>query len=710
MDFFQAQDDARRRTRVLIALFAAAVAAIVVGVYVVVLLAAGIGIRFEPRLFAGVAGAVLLLVGGGSAYRTMQLRQGGPVVAALLGGQPVNPATDDPAERRLLNVVEEMAIASGVPVPAIYVLPGEEGINAFAAGYGVHDAAVAVTRGALKHLTRDELQGVIAHEFSHILNGDMRLNIRLIGLLHGLLLLALIGRVLLRSGGRSRSRRKEKGGAVQIAIIGLGLLVLGYIGVFFGKLIKAAASRQREYLADAAAVQFTRNPDGIAGALKKIGALGAGSRIVHPRAEELSHLYFASGLTSSFAGLFATHPPLVERIRRIDPTFDGNFEGVFEAAAAREALEAGLREGRRETAARHSVPGRRTPGALLADTLLAGAEAGGAGGASVAGASGTTGTAGEARGAAGVPPGPRVAGAAAGLAARLAADGLVAGIGAPAPEHLDIARGLIDSLPAPLHAAAHSTEDAPALVFALLLAPADEVGVEQRETVRGFGGDELLAKVDALLPPVREAGPGARLPLLDLALPALRGLEPERAVALGRAVRASILADGGIHPLEFAIYRILSRQLGGARARASASARAVHSVTALREECAVVLSALAYAGARDDADAEASYTEAGRSLPAEARVPGIRTRDEAGLAAVDRALERLARGSPGVRRRVLLACSRAIVRDRVVTIDEVELFRAVAEALDCPVPPWLAVPTPEAAPVDPHAGTPMQQA
>ncbi|HEY8470054.1 MAG TPA: M48 family metalloprotease, partial [Longimicrobiales bacterium] len=186
MDFFRAQDDARRRTRVLIALFAAAVAAIVVGVYVVVLLAAGIGIRLEPRLFAGVAGAVLLLVGGGSAYRTMQLRQGGPVVAALLGGQPVNPATDDPAERRLLNVVEEMAIASGVPVPAIYVLPGEEGINAFAAGYGVHDAAVAVTRGALKHLTRDELQGVIAHEFSHILNGDMRLNIRLIGLLHGL--------------------------------------------------------------------------------------------------------------------------------------------------------------------------------------------------------------------------------------------------------------------------------------------------------------------------------------------------------------------------------------------------------------------------------------------------------------------------------------------------------------------------------------------
>src|SRR5690606_28971990 len=290
-------------------------------------------------------------------------RQGGSVVAGLLGGLPVNPATDDPDERRLVNVVEEMAIASGVPVPAIYVLPGEESINAFAAGYGVHDAAVAVTRGALKHLTRDELQGVIAHEFSHILNGDMRLNIRLIGLLHGLLLLALIGRVLLRSGGRSRGRRKEKGGSVQVALIGLGLVLLGYIGVFFGKLIKAAASRQREYLADAAAVQFTRNPEGIAGALKKIGALGAGSRIVHPRAEELSHLYFASGLRSSFAGLFATHPPLVERIRRIDPSFSGDFEGVFEAAAAREALAAGPQEAQHGTAARHGAPAR-TPGVL----------------------------------------------------------------------------------------------------------------------------------------------------------------------------------------------------------------------------------------------------------------------------------------------------------------------------------------------------------
>src|SRR5690606_1829149 len=223
----------------------------------------------------------------------------------------------------------------------IFVLP-EESINAFAAGYGIHDAAVAVTQGALRHLTRDELQGVIAHEFSHILNGDMRLNIRLIGLLHGLLLLALIGRVLLRSGssGSSSRRGKKGGGAAQIAVVGLALVILGYIGVLFGKLIKAAASRQREFLADAAAVQFTRNPEGIAGALKKIGALGSGSRIRHPRAEELSPLYFASGLKSNLAGMFATHPPLDERIRRIDPSFDGSYEGVLRRPAPQRALAA----------------------------------------------------------------------------------------------------------------------------------------------------------------------------------------------------------------------------------------------------------------------------------------------------------------------------------------------------------------------------------
>jgi len=658
MDFFQAQDDARQRTRVLIALFAAAIVAITVSVYTVVVLVVGMGLRFVPEVFLAVAAGVALVVGGGSTFRTLQLRQGGPSVAAMLGGRAVDPATTDPGERRLLNVVEEMSIASGVPVPAVFVLP-EEGINAFAAGYGLHDAAVAVTEGALRHLTRDELQGVVAHEFSHILNGDMRLNIRLIGLLHGLLLLALIGRVLVRSGTRSSSGRGKKGaGSAHTLLIGLALVVLGYIGVLFGKLIKAAASRQREFLADAAAVQFTRNPEGIAGALKKIGALGAGSRIRHPRAEELSHLYFASGLKSSFAGLFATHPPLEERIRRIDPSFDGSYEGVLESAALeRETPERAAQE--RKAAVPRAEP--RTPLDAMWSPVDRGA--------------------------------------------------LIASIGAMASELLSVARGFVDGLPAELRAAVHSPDDAPAVVFALLLTAESDADVagKQRGAVLDFGGDAMAARVDALVPLVRKAGPRARLPLLDMALPALRLLEPDRSAALGRAVRALILADGSIKPLEFAVYRTLARELGGARERAAAGAKTIHSLAALRDDCAVVLSALAYAGARDEADAHASFDHAVKSLPSGVGELRILPAAEAGLDAVDRALERLARGSPGVRRRFLVAAGNAIGRDRVLTSDEVELFRAVAEALDCPVPPALAAPTPEPVP-PPSAGAPMQQA
>jgi Zn-dependent protease with chaperone function len=323
MDFFEAQDSARTRTRTLVVLFVAAVAAIIVTVYLLIHATVGPGPagRLDPLLLAAVATGTILLVAGGSTARTMQLRQGGGRVAELLGGRLVQSNTIDEHERRLVNVVEEMAIASGTPVPAIYVLDDERGINAFAAGYTFDDAAVAVTRGTLENLTRTELQGVIAHEFSHILNGDMRLNIRLIGLLYGILLLAIIGRGMLYAG--RGGRRGRSGGDGKVALIGIGLVAVGYIGVFFGRLIQAAVSRQREYLADAAAVQFTRAPEGIAGALKKIGEAAGGSRIENHHAAEASHLFFANGVSRGFTALMATHPPLTDRIRRIDPRSRG---------------------------------------------------------------------------------------------------------------------------------------------------------------------------------------------------------------------------------------------------------------------------------------------------------------------------------------------------------------------------------------------------
>ena len=331
MDFFGEQDSARRNTRWLVVLFLLAVVTIIVTLYLVLVgimafsashQTSGSIAFWQPDQFLIVAISVSTVILFSSLYKVMQLSNGGGAqVAESLDGRLVTRATDDKLERRLLNVVDEMAIASGIPVPKVYVLDHESGINAFAAGTTTGNAVVAVTRGTLEQLSRDELQGVIGHEFSHIFNGDMRLNIRLIGVLHGILMLALIGRVILRGGSRghrvSSSNKKGGGGIILFA---LALVVIGYIGVFFGRLIKAAVSRQREFLADASAVQFTRNPSGIAGALKKIAGIGA-TRIRHPDAESASHMFFGNGI-DNFMSLLATHPPVEERISRLDPYFE----------------------------------------------------------------------------------------------------------------------------------------------------------------------------------------------------------------------------------------------------------------------------------------------------------------------------------------------------------------------------------------------------
>ncbi len=329
MDFFNTQEQSRRTTRRLMILFGLAVITIVIAVTLVggFLLGAFQSYDDGSRLvqvqpdwtsLALVAFGTGLFIGLASLYRTARLRQGGGAVARALGGTEIASDTSDPLRRRLINVVEEMSIASGVPVPEIFVLEREPGINAFAAGFNPNDAAIAVTQGTLEHLSRDELQGVVGHEFSHILNGDMRINMRLIGVLYGILVLSLIGRLLLR-GGRfaSVSRRRGNGGA-PLVILGLALAVIGSIGVLFGRLIKAGVSRQREYLADASAVQFTRDPSGLAGALKKIG--GFGSNLDATDGEEVAHMLFSRG-ANAFRGWFATHPPLEQRIRALDPQF-----------------------------------------------------------------------------------------------------------------------------------------------------------------------------------------------------------------------------------------------------------------------------------------------------------------------------------------------------------------------------------------------------
>lgn len=334
MNFFAHQDQARSNTRKLVFLFICAVITLIV---VTSLLVIGVLTYIETqnevsinadvlgsKIFFQVSLIVIFVIGLGTLIRLAQLRGGGKVVAEAMGGRLLNTNTRDADERKILNVVEEMAIASGTPVPPVYLME-DESINAFAAGYRPRDAVIGITRGCIRELTRDELQGVVAHEFSHIFNGDMRLNIRLMGLLYGIMVIGLIGYHILRGTRyRSSSSRSGKGnGAGAILMLGLGLMVIGYGGTFFGNLIKAGVSRQREFLADASAVQYTRNPEGIGGALKKIGGYIHGTEIKSRDASEISHMMFCNGLKSSFSGLFATHPPLSERIKRIDGRWAG---------------------------------------------------------------------------------------------------------------------------------------------------------------------------------------------------------------------------------------------------------------------------------------------------------------------------------------------------------------------------------------------------
>jgi Zn-dependent protease with chaperone function len=642
MNFFEAQDSARARSRTLVGLFIAAVIAIVAAIYAVAHLLLGLGpAGVQPEVLAVVAVFTTALIVAGSTVRTLQLRQGGGKVAELLGGRRIRSNTTDEAERRLVNVVEEMAIASGTPMPAIYVMDQEPGINAFAAGYTMDDAAVAVTRGTLEQLNREELQGVIAHEFSHILNGDMRLNIRLMGILFGILLLAIVGRGVMRSGayaGGGRGCGSNNSGA-QVAIFGLALVAVGYIGVFFGKLIQAAVSRQREYLADSSAVQFTRNPGGIAGALKKIG--GIGSRIEDHHAQEAGHLFFANGLGSSLASMLATHPPLDERIRRIDAGFADQLPSA-----------------------------QRSRGTVSAQGAR-GAQAASAGTAGAAGFAGAD-----------LP-------AAAGRVADISGAALLASIGAPQPEHVAWAGQLLESLPPGVRDAAHEPDAAPPLLFALLLHEEEGDAARQHDVLRAHGQAALLEATTAHARALQPLGRAVRLPLLDIMLPALRELSPEQQEAVRSTAARLAGADERMDMFEFALLHVLNRQLAPAPAsgRREPEPQPVRSFDALRGDIEIILSAAAWSGTDDLASARSAFEAGAASMHRQTGAMDLRPRSAVTLDTADTALARARAAMPAMRRRILEACSMVVADDGRIYAQEAEMLRAVAEAMDCPMPP-----------------------
>ena len=637
MDFFQDQETARRKTGLLIAYFIAAVVSIVLLSYAIVAGAFLLTARhdrpplhsvvdlWDPGLFAMVSLGTLALIGGGSLYRVASLAGGGHNVAEMMGGRPIASQTADPDERKILNVVEEMAIAAGTPVPPVYLLEQEDGINAFAAGYAPGDAVIGVTRGCIQNLSRDELQGVIAHEFSHIFNGDMRLNIRLIGALYGILVLSMTGWIIFRSTAYGSRRDDDRRGSNPWPMVGLALYVLGYIGVFFGNLIKAAVSRQREYLADASAVQFTRNPVGIAGALKKIGALSEGSRVRAPEAQEASHLFFGDAV-GHLLGIFATHPPLVDRIRRIDPSFDGDFTKVRVGLAA------------------------PRPEAVTPTTLR--------------------------------PPsrtGPGVVG--------FSPTQMVNRIGTVGPRQLAYASAVLDALPDPLRALAYEPFGARAIVLALLVDNESEaVQATQRERLAAYAEPELIRVVEKILPMVHGLAPELRLPLVSMVVPTLRRLSRDQFQAFAAGVRELIQADDQVSLYEYAMHRLILRHLAPHFGVAPPPRVAPRSAGLPVEPVRHVLGTLAHIGNAQQTEAARAFALGIRALgwPAvDATLPP----SNLDLQALDRALNELDAVSAQLKRRILNACAATVGADGRVTLEEGELLRAIADALGCPIPP-----------------------
>jgi len=659
MDFFAAQALARKRTSRLLVLFALAVAgtiaaAYLAAIYLLQFTAAGASQRaiygdydprgsalvlWQPHVFAYVAAGTVLIVGLASLYKWRQYAAGGSVVAESLGGRRIDPGTRELNERRLLNVVEEMAIASGTPVPAVYVLDDEGGINAFAAGLTTSDAVVAVTRGTLEKLNRDELQGVVGHEFSHILNGDMRLNLRLAAALFGILVIGLAGRGVLFSlrHARMRPRGKNNGGVVPVALAaGLALMIIGYVGYFFGRIIQAAVSRQREFLADASAVQFTRNPIGLTGALKKIGGYALGSRMESSKSAAIGHFFFAQAFRSGLTGLWSTHPPLEERIRALEPGFDGRyFEPPEVVDVARESfVDAGL-------AQPPPLAGFAPP-----------------------------------------PPAPPVIGSLAPAAASAA----VQAIGSLTADQIANARLLLDATPPELREAARTADGARSVVFGVLLDLDPAVRARQRDLVATRAGANAARQLDTFDASLRTLRPEHKLPLLQIALPALRQIPATELAAFLDTLDELVHADAQVSAFEFALQKLLTHTLNLGHAPAKAVVQ-YHSFHAVADEISIVLSALARAATSDPAWAERAFAAGGTELKLlESRLRFV-SESAASLAALDTALDKLAAASPPIKQRTLTAAARVVTADGRLLITEAELLRAVAAALDCPMPP-----------------------
>lgn len=680
MDFYSRQAAARGQTRWLIFAFIVALLAVALALdFVLFTFLAGRSVgyglsaldyaRANPQQVVLCTLLVMGVLGLASLYKSMELRGGGGVVARSLGGVPVSSDTADLKRKRLLNVVEEMAIASGVPMPEVYVLEQEPGINAFAAGHTPANAAVTVTQGALDRLSRDELQGVIGHEFSHVLNGDMRLNVQLMGWIFGLFVIGLIGRMILEVSPRNR---RNSGGLVAL---GFAVMVLGYIGLMAGRILQAAVARQRERLADASGVQFTRNPQGLKGALVKIAALPEGSALVAADAEQAAHMFFADGLSR----VFATHPPILERIRELDPHFDPR---ELEAAAAEPDQEPTAAEvAGHGGGAGQGAASQASGGGVLGGVGL-GLPLGGAAPRSRVAGGGLGGVGQFAR--ANVVPGAVATGAA---TSNSPASHFATQVGRPDMAHIVHAQAVRLALPQPVRELTESPGGAQALVIALLISSDPAVRDQQLAMLSKSANAASLAVIQRVIPLAQALDPMLRLPALQRSFPSLRRSTVPQRKALAQLATQLIHADARIDVFEFCLAKLLETLLND-----ELDATAPHGTVTLEgavNEIALLFSVLAQIGTQDERAARESYEVGISTVLPMRRPPYSPAADWAQK--LSAALPRLEQLHPFAKKALIEGLVKTIANDEVLMEEEAELLRTVCALLHCPLPPLLPV-------------------
>lgn len=642
MNFFESQDTAKRNTGKLIFLFALAVLSLIVITNLLVIalfsfggtamtsMAATSSFHFDLTQFLIIGAIVSAVVLFGSLYKISSLSGGGARIAEMMDGRLLVSGSADPAERRVLNIVEEMAIASGTPVPPVYLME-ESGINAFAAGYSPSDAIVAVTRGTVDTLSRDQLQGVIAHEFSHILHGDMRINIRLIGVLHGIMILGIIGYHLLRGGAYSR-RSKDSGG---IVFLGLGLIVVGFVGTFFGNLIKAAVSRQREYLADASAVQFTRNPDGIGQALMQIARNQDRSYLKNPKSAEISHALFEEGQVSALSRLYATHPPLDDRIRAILPRWRGDYNVSEWDRSALAATDAG-KQGQEAAG-----PTQREKAAAI-----------------LTGATGV-----------------------------LLADAVINQVGNPDGKHLDYADALVKQIPQLFLDAAREPSGARAIVYFLVLSKDESVRVQQLELLKASADVGVFEELQTLYQSAQTVAAEQRLPLITIALSSLRQLSQQQYRLFRENFKTLVEIDKKMSLLEWSLQKIVMHSLEAVFGKDEAPYFGKKNLKSCRKSISVLLSILTHSTVQDGISNEETFAAGADVLDLSLQLIPVSKID---FNTLNNALDELADLKPLQKPALLKACVRSITADGKIQAIEAELLRAIAATIDCPMPPLLA--------------------